>query len=558
MPRKKAKPDAAPPDDGFVPQVPPAPDRQTIADSTAILAGRLLNELAGRKIEALRLYRPLPAAEPFHKDDIRTKLGLGSNQAGKTLVAALEFARAVTGQDPHGKYPLKDGIAFIFGLDGKHLGSTIYRKVFRAGAFDIIKDLDTDEWRVFHPINDAKRAKEAKPAPPLIPRRFIKSIAWEDKKSNVPKLITLHNGWELHFFSSLGSMPQGQQIDLAWIDEEISNEALFDELVARCMKRGGRVLWSATPQNASLQLFELHEIADLQKHMKVPDVREYKFRIVDNPYISEAEKQRVYRTWQGDQREIRYHGEFAIKHLVVYPEFDLTTHGHDDRFVLPLDWCVYFATDPGYETCGTLFLAIPPPSAGKFAVLFDELYLKKCDANMFAKAVKAKKHQSRYEAGYIDLRFGRQHETGTGQTYEEHYRRALVRNGVEMRNGTHFTWAADDPKAGIEAVRDWLRIQPHSGKPFLRVVGARLENFMAEIKRYRYKRVRKNDRWVITDEPDKTSRADHLMDCLRYLAAASPGYRRPKPAKAMRNPVVVAMEKKRSKSKETAGGVSLG
>lgn len=563
MPRKKksSEPAIVPPapEPVFVASVPQAPKRGPITDGNAILAKRLLNELAGRQIEALRLYTPLPAAAPFHADKIRTKLALGSNQAGKTLVAAIEFARAVTGQDPDKKYPEKDGIAFIFGLTNLHLGATIYRKVFRAGAFDIIRDLETKLWRTFDPIKDADRKKESKPAPPLIPPRFIESIAWESKKEQIPKLIRLVNGWELYFFSAHGEKPQGQQIDLWWIDEEIGNEEIFDELVARSMKREGHGLWSATPQNASLQLFNLHEMADQQAAMPTPDVREYKFRIIDNPFISQAEKDRIYRTWEGDQRDIRFHGEFALKSWTVYPEFDLGVHGYDDKFVPPPDWSCYFSTDPGYDICATLFLAVPPPKLGKFVVIYDELYLRQCSAAIYGKGMATKSNRVCYESGFIDSRMGRQHDMGTGITYEEQYRRALVNNSVEMRNGTYFTWASDDPKAGIEAVRDWLRISASTGKPYLFVVGQKCPNFLYEVKRYRYKRIKKADGFIITDEPDKSTRKDHLMDDLRYLAVGAPVYRKPKLRKGAVNPVVTAMEKKRAKAKgDVAGGISLG
>lgn len=564
MARKKPKAEQPPDEPDFVAQVPDAPQRVALPDGAALLAKRVLNELAGRQCEALRLYVPLPKVATLHSDDVRTKIALGSNQAGKTLGAAVEFARAVTGQDPFDKYPKTDGIAFVFGLDGKHLGSTIYRKVFRAGAFQMIRDEVTNLWRVFNPVTDKARKHLVKPAPPLIPPRFIKHIAWEEKKAQIPKIITLKNGWELHFFSSRGSKPQGQQIDLWWIDEEILDESLHDELIGRTMMRRGKGLWSATPQNASLQLFNLHELAEQQENAPVPDVREYKFRIVDNPFIEEEEKERIYRMWSDEQRDIRYHGEFAIRHLIIYPEFSAPLHGYDDNFVPPDDWSLYFATDPGYETCATLFLAVPPRHVGRFVVVYDELYLHHCDAAIYAKGVASKTRNTQYEAAFIDYRYGRQHETGTGMTYEEHYRRALKKAGVEFRNGTYYTWAADNPKAGIEAVRDWLRIVPSTGKPFLRVCTGRVPNFMSEIKRYRYKRVRNaTGELVITDEPDKTGRRDHLMDDLRYLAAGGPTWRAPKMRRACVSPAVRAMQSKKRQLKakgtiDDGAHVSLG
>src|SRR5262245_2200054 len=176
------------------------------------------NELAKRRCEALNLYEPLDVAKEFHSSPAAYRMVVGANRSGKTLMAAVELARACTGRDPHGKYTATGGSAFIVGKDQRHLGQVIYDKLFRAGSFRIIRDRQTGAWRALRPwlAEDHERASrgEAKLAPPLIPRRYIESISWEKKAENVPAKISLVTGWELFFYSSLGKPPQGSSISL--------------------------------------------------------------------------------------------------------------------------------------------------------------------------------------------------------------------------------------------------------------------------------------------------------------------------------------------------------
>ena len=135
-------------------------------------------------------------------------LVIGGNRSGKSLSTFVEDAWAATGTHPvEGKYPEKDGNLIIIGQNWKHVGLVIVPYLFRAGAFKIIKDDTTGEWRAYDPINDAARAEEAKPAPPLIPERMIKSQSWLLKSAGYMNSCTLTNGWTIYCFSSEGDAP---------------------------------------------------------------------------------------------------------------------------------------------------------------------------------------------------------------------------------------------------------------------------------------------------------------------------------------------------------------
>jgi hypothetical protein len=514
----------------------------------------LMTERARRRIEALRLYEPLKVQEEFHKSHARMRLVRGSNRAGKTLSAAVEVARAVTGTDPYDKYVREDGIGFVVGKDQKHLGQVIYKKLFRPGALRIIRDKDTGEWRAFRPwdMRDALRKSEAKPAPPLIPDRYIKTIAWENKKENVPNLVKFVNGWELYFFSSLGKPPQGSVINLFWFDEELVDPNWFPETWARVTDFGGVGMWSATPQAGTDQLYELHESAERQKERgdKRPTVEEFVTLLDDNPHISDQAKKDFASTMSDEEIRVRIGGDFAVSSFKVYPEFTMLLHGLDYPMGgIPKHWTRYAAIDPGHQVCAVLFAAVPPPEEGDRVILYDELYLHECNAVMFAEGMKLKSRDGEFYAFVIDAHMGIHTELGSGRTVAEQYMTALREAGVASQTtGSGFVFGSDNVLAGISAVHSLMRVR-EDGTTRLKVVRDACPNLEWEIKRYHKRR----DKNGVSEMPNQ-KKNNHLMDALRYLAMLEPKYHAPRTVKREASGAVRAYREKLRQRREQEGG----
>src|SRR3972149_1588114 len=68
-----------------------------------------------------------------------------------SLAHFVEIARALTGQDPYGKYPKRDGLAVCVAYGERHIGTVIHRYLFRWGAFKMIRDLGSGDWRTYRP-----------------------------------------------------------------------------------------------------------------------------------------------------------------------------------------------------------------------------------------------------------------------------------------------------------------------------------------------------------------------------------------------------------------------
>ncbi|HUR52933.1 MAG TPA: hypothetical protein VMZ71_02295 [Gemmataceae bacterium] len=492
---------------------------------------RILLEQARRKSEALKLYEPLPTQAEFHACKARQRLLRGSNRSGKTLSTAVEIARAVTSQDPHEKYPALDGRVYAVGRDEKHIGEVMYRKLFRPGAFRMIRDAATREWRAYRPWNEADlwRKKESKPAPALIPRRFVKHEAWKSKAGSVPEKIVLTTGWEIDFFTSLGKPPRGSDLDLVWFDEEIVDGDWHPEMMARLLDRSGSLIWGATPQTGTDRLLELHLRCEREYMAWVergkdpkeePEAREFVVLLSENPHIGESEKKELAASLDEADHAVRIGGEFAIQAAKIYPEFS-AVHCLP-YFDIPPDWTRFAVVDPGRQICAVLFAAVPPPDgelpkpvgrAGEhtYVVLYDELYIPNCSAALFGERMGERCRGQQFEAFLIDSHGSRNTEMGSGKTVESQYSEALAENGVEcVRTGTGFTWASDDVVGGLEAVRGMLRIRARPGFPTLFVSDLvnKLPNFKYEIDRYRYKR----EAGRPTDKPEDKGRV-HLMAC---------------------------------------------
>ncbi len=541
--------------------LPEVPDDQP-SMIEALEIRRLIIETAKRRAEALQIYQALNLQQAFHASKARIRLARGSNRAGKTLVAAVEVARAVTGKDPYGKFPTHDGRAFCVGKNLDHCGEVLWRKLGKAGAYRMIRDLATREWRPFRPWDpqDAARKKESKPAPPLIPRRFIRAIAWENKAKSIPKKVTLINGWELNFYSSEGKPPQGSDLDLFWFDEEITDPDWFPEMSARILDRHGCGIWSATPQAGTDRLFELHEQAEVEMGQEDAAVEEFQLLLADNPYVPEADKRAFAASLSEEDRRVRIFGEFSLTGFKVYPEFSTILHGIDQHFQVPANWSRVVVVDPGYRVCAVLFAAVPPTNDS--VVLYDELYLHDCDAAKFAEAMAQKQQNQIFESFLIDQFMAMHSEAGSGKTVAQQYSEALRLRGVGcVRTGPNFVLtneggigAKNRVEAGIIAVHGWLRVGP-SGKPRLLVVKGKLPNFEFEIKRYHNRRVQGR----IIDKPDDRKH-NHLMDCLRYLVMFDPKWVKPNPKKAPKTGAVRAWHAKRDRQVKAAGGsyVNLG
>lgn len=520
----------------------------------------LLEERAARGLEALRLYEPHRMQAAFHRSHAPERIIRAANRGGKTLAAAVEVSRALTNQDPHKKWP-KSGVFYIVGKDGKELSQVLWKKLAREGPFKMIRDRITKLWRAYRPYdpNDLARADEAREAPPLIPPRFIKDIAWESRKDLLPKSVRFVTGWEVHFYSAEAIPPRGSDIDGAWFDEEVASRDWYDEISARLIDRSGKFIWSATPQAGSEVLYDLSQRAE-EERIKgripyEPVIEEFHCTMDDNPHLTKKQKEQFMAKMTDDQRLVRVGGQFAMLSTIIYPEYSSSTF-EVPYFDIPKTWTRYVSIDPGRQICAGLFLAVPPDN--KHVYLYDEMYIPNATAYEFGKAMQQKCSRDDIRLFLIDDQEGRKRETGSGRSIKEQYGDELAKRNVRSElTGSWFMAAAAEPKAGIEAFRSWL-LWDGEEPPKLRVIQDKCPNFVSEIKSYRYKRRKTPKGWITTDEPEDRGRV-HQMANARYLAQYNPQYHAPTP-KQEPDAIVKAFRRIKEREAQQSGGpyVALG
>lgn len=536
--------------------------KMSIMRKATSLEAKSLIELAARKNMALNLFRPMEHQEPFFKLWAREFLCRGGNRSGKTTIAAVKFAAMACdipitlndGTKLDLRKPWQKGRPlrmWVIGFDLRHIGETIHRVLFRNDLFRIIKDKTTGQYRAFQPWTDEDkdREEEARQAPPLIPKRYIKpnSWDWENKKNREFKKVTIidpQTGEELaeiFAYSSKADPKAGDPVDVIWIDESIDNAAHYPEWRARLFDRRGILFWSSWPNVNNEALSKISDLAEAQANDPNPLVREIVISLSANKTISEEKRSEALGMFSSDEeRRARDLGEYITDLLKMYPLFDEFRHqavldNDPDEVseilrrrngIPPNDWTAELILDPGSTSPGLLFGAIPPIhiGLGRTFVVFDELTPDRHDATQLAKLAMQKVSESIGRRGFnraiIDMRCGRQKAPGMSMTIEENYRRAFESVGI-MLTGGEFRFSAGSPDVGgrIMALQAWMH-EDRRLLPSLRIVRSRCPKLCSQLSKYKKYGVN-ND--IRDDRPASGQRID-LAVCLEYWAASNPLY----------------------------------
>jgi hypothetical protein len=289
------------------------------------------------------------------------------------------------------------------------------------------------------------------------------------------------------------------------------------------------------------------------------DIKRFVLRFLDNPHIDSDEKRKMVERWSAigdDVLRQRSEGEFITDSILVYPNWNPSIHGFSRDGLpngqVPADWCRYAIIDPGHAVTAVLFAAVPPDE--KTILLYDELYIRNCNAIIFGQEFARKTSGQQFYAFLIDAHGARLTDIGSGRSPQEQYSEQFAALNIKSRvTGHSFIPGSDDVLAGLQCVRNMMHIRP-CGTARLRYIRGTLPNLEREMKRYKKKVTYVAGTSVVTDEPNKRGEF-HLVDCLRYLCAYDPEYH--KPEQHTEEPWYVAWAEKRRKSQGQSGVVYL-
>ena len=511
---------------------------------------KLIAERNRRDMDSLRLYRPFNYQLPSFLSQASELLLRGGNRSAKSITGAAIVAAAARSMQltgPDGKQlppfcPLGRPLTiWVIGKGEAHISDTLYRLLFQKGQLPLFKDKDgkvraARTWEERR-IGDLEQKLVSEPFIPeweVEGESYETAIAWKNKKGNFFDQVTMKNGTIIHAFTSSGDVKMGDPVDLIWIDEDIEYPKYVGEWQARLSDRKGRLLWTAWPWADNYALVRMSQRAEKQKDRPNPDVQECRLSFADNPLIDPDEKRKRYEAWSESgsaELKSRVDGEFSVGLSLMYPNFSLVTHGvpmqralvpdlvaqaiqkHRELSLgwIPRDWTRYMSMDPGHSCTACIFLAVPPPEFGDFAVIFDELYLAAHDADAVAKKIRDKVAGFIFQDFVIDRCYSRQSISGMAVTYLDIYSKALAKAGVSsVASGSSFSMSMSDNIAGCQAVRDWMTLRD-DGTPKLRVIGECVPNVLSEMQIYK-KNFAKEE---ASDKPAQGQR-DHAMDAMRY------------------------------------------
>jgi hypothetical protein len=546
---------------------------KTEKQRTLIRAARHLQSL---RVEALRVYRPLPDQAPIHSSRAKRLVIRGGNRSGKTLNGAVRCALKVKEPPKAGE----KGRGLIVSLDNSLLAKNCYAKLFEEGAFRVCSScgktqLDCD----CGPTDATSFRKRSKPAPALIPDRLVDRFVWLEKGRKILDFVVLRTGWIIEFRSveSTRKKFQGEDWDWAWIDEEGgSDEGIMVEIERGLLENEGELWWTATPLAAGVKLFEYSENAreeeeiraDLGHVDKDPYYEEVILDSDDNPTLPAEALEKFYEGMSEDEERVRRKGEFLIQQGLVYGEWDKRVH-LVDTYAIPADWTVYDFADPGCANAfATLFIAIKPDGDW---VLFDEGYERQTDIPDIVKGWKAKLSGDSPGLGGV-LHWSQR--TGIDPASKQvhagmklnHVKSQLEqeRRTQNLRSfeGDHGVYIAPNSRlGGILAVKSLLKVRTglkgkqevKNGTPQLTVM-RHLIHWQREIRRYRWPR-RKDDRDIV-EAQGPTKKDDHLMDLIRYAALSNLSYvppeNRPSWGKPGRSPILNKIKKRRARRRAKA------
>lgn len=517
-------------------------------------------ELKRRRMDGLKMIRLTDHQAEIMRDPATEMLIAGGNRGSKTLCAATRFAsiaRDIPVQTMSGELiecrrshqkdrPL---IMWVFGDHLKHIGQVIYRTLFRAGLYWIIRDRNTKAWRAWNPVQfpeDWDRKEERKPAPPLIPQSEIKDTAWHHKSIHQFEKVTLHNGTEIFAYASSGDDPQGTPADIVWIDEHLVRHTTYAELLNRLSDKEGDIQWSTIPRMTCTAYRSVvdraaqqeEEVAEGKRKPEDVFTRHYALSTLDNPFIPESEK--VKRKEQLNERDVlvRLYGVGSTELIRIYQEFNENVHtadyGNDNlnddmvevlrsnNWTPPMDWTNELILDPGTQRPGVLLGSVPPEKfwhdGEPTFVVWGELYEPRLDAYGIAERLSQRLKGLLFNRFIIDGQAARQKPMGFSWTIGEQYQRAFEKYNLTCTQ-TGSLFVPGDPSfiQSSGCVHTAMRMR-QSGYPQLRIVKHLCRKLIKQIET----NVRKTDRDGEPLEEEGNNRENDLRKCLEYWLSRHP------------------------------------
>lgn len=410
------------------------------------------------------------------------KLFLGGYRSGKTTGGVIDVVLEMIG-----KHPLQ--------LAGKRPMPPIYCRAITIDHSTITKVLvpEYEHW---------------------IPKAFY------DHYDSKHRVMHLTNGSKIDFLSyeqepiTFGAAKRS----IIHFDEEPPQD-IYD----RCLPRlvgpagGGRFIITETPEYGMTWIFDEVWLKGIDGRPCQHDYYAVKASIDDNPYITQDEKDRaIDKITDEDLKRVARYGDWIEFAGLVWREFDIQTHTCE-RF--DLEWVTdegekvqptrYMAIDPMDREIAALWIAVYPTGR---VVVYNELLMEDATPDRIAAEIKAR------DGGKIAVRYMDWNAWATDPTSGKTFAREMARQKVSCRRATK------DWILGKSVVKEYFKARDPNKHPII-LIFKDCVHTIKQLSHYVYDRSIRYERdHNAKNTPRK--KEDHFCDCLRYLLANRPLYRR--------------------------------
>lgn len=305
---------------------------------------------------------------------------------------------------------------------------------------------------------------------------------------------------------------QSASIDLVWIDEEC-DASVFNECYQRTIDCKGKIIITVTPLTDISSGIREPWIYDLFEAMKGgrKDIKFVYLSMLDNPVVSDEEKEAARKKWQGHPEErARLYGEFVRRSGLVYPMWDRRKHLVAPHRP-PKGWSHVVSIDPAATgITAAIWAAV---DADRNIVIYREYYESDMTVFQHANRILARTPEGeKIDRWLIDPKWGSQRNAESHKTGVQLYREAGI-PVIPPMVGEDF---------GREASLEYVQatVEPNSRHPKL-LVTSDCENFIFEMEHYTWDMFQKGPlKGLSKEKPIKKN--DHLLNAFQYLAATRP------------------------------------
>lgn len=320
---------------------------------------------------------------------------------------------------------------------------------------------------------------------------MIASVRWIDSQKHNFALITLVNGSTITGMSydQKRRRAQGSTFDVVWFDEEPPHD-FYLECLRSIISTGGRVQLTMTPLQGMTWVY------DTFKNSVDPTVETWTCSLLDNKYVSQADKDWWISQLSADELAMRVYGEFMRLEGAVWKEFNPEVN-IIPSFPIPRAWRKFRAIDYGYANPFCCLWGAQDGDGRLY--IYQEHYQHHWLLDQHIAEIQ-RRDELGHLAGLTPITF-----YATIADWEAQENAELSSKGIPTTN------AIKEIELGIQAVNRRWKVQL-DGKPRL-MVCANCPITINEIKKYRYESPKPGRN--IREQPVKED--DHTQDPLRYL-----------------------------------------